>query len=76
MSQLADIKLFRMSSEAVEELTGESVAVEKTLQSLLENNLESFLGIRFLASEYPTGKTHGGRIDTLGLDAENCPAII
>jgi hypothetical protein len=25
-------------------------------------------GQRFVASEYTTGKTHGGRIDTLGLD--------
>jgi predicted transport protein len=29
-----------------------------------------------LATEYSTGKTHGGRIDTLGLDENNCPVII
>jgi hypothetical protein len=29
-----------------------------------------------LATEYVTGKTHGGRIDTLGLDDNNCPVII
>jgi len=32
--------------------------------------------VRFLASEYVTGKAHGGRIDTLGLDDNNCPVII
>ena len=34
------------------------------------------LGIRFLATEYSTGKTHAGRIDTLGLDENNCPVIL
>src|SRR3954453_878188 len=50
--------------------------IEKSLQSLMEEHLEAFLGVRFLASEYRTGKTHGGRIDTLGLDDNNCPVII
>lgn len=31
--------------------------------------------MRFLASEYSTGKTHKGRIDTLGID-ENCSPVI
>ncbi|MEL7665567.1 DUF5655 domain-containing protein [Methanosarcina mazei] len=34
------------------------------------------LGIKFLASEYSTGKTHRGRIDTLGIDENNSPVII
>jgi predicted transport protein len=38
--------------------------------------LEAFLGVRFLASEYMTGKVHGGRIDTLGIDENGCPVII
>jgi predicted transport protein len=42
----------------------------------MEKNLETFLGVRFLASEYSTGKTHGGRIDTLGIDENGCPVII
>jgi predicted transport protein len=32
--------------------------------------------VRFLATEYSTGKTHGGRIDTLGIDENGCPVII
>ena len=65
-----------MQADAVRELPAESIAIEKSLQSLLEKNLEAFLGVRFLASEYATGKRHGGRIDTLGLDDNNCPVII
>jgi predicted transport protein len=72
---MSDIKLFRVGA-AVEELTGSSVAVEKSLQTLLEKHLEAFLGVRFLGSEYATGKTHGGRIDTLGIDENNTPVII
>jgi len=73
---VSDIKLFRINSSAVTELASSSVAVEKSLQSLMEKHLDSFLGVRFLASEYSTGKTHGGRIDSLGLDENNSPVII
>jgi predicted transport protein len=43
---------------------------------LFEENLESLLGVRFLATEYSTGSTHGGRIDTLGIDEDQSPVII
>jgi predicted transport protein len=73
---LADIRLFQLQFDAVRELRAESVDIEKSLQSLMEQHLDSFLGVRFLATEYVTGKAHGGRIDTLGLDDNNCPVII
>jgi predicted transport protein len=73
---MSEIKLFQINNNAVSELQGESVAIEKSLQNLIEQNLEAFLGIRFVASEYSTGKTHGGRIDTLGIDENGCPVII
>ncbi len=73
---MADIKLFKMENNSVKELQGRTVAIEKSLQILLENHLEEFLGVRYLATEYLTGKTHGGRIDTLGLDDNNSPVII
>lgn len=38
--------------------------------------MEAFLGVRFLTSEYSTGKRHTGRIDTLGIDENNSPVII
>ena len=73
---MSDIKLFRLASEGVCELKGQSLALEKSLQTLMEKNLETLLGVRFLASEYSTGIKHKGRIDTLGVDENGCPVII
>ncbi len=73
---MSDIKLFRLSSGKATELQGDASDLEKPLQTLIEANLEPLLGIRFLATEYSTGKTHGGRIDSLGLDENNCPVIL
>lgn len=73
---MSDIKLFTLSDNKVTELSGKSAALEKDLQLLIERNMEVFLGVRFLATEYTTGKTHKGRIDSLGLDENNCPVII
>jgi predicted transport protein len=73
---MGDIKLFKLNEGSVEELIGQSVALEKSLQSIIEQHLENFLGIRFLASEHSTGKQQSGRIDTLGIDENNCPVII
>jgi len=50
--------------------------LEKPLQALIEKNLQELLGIRFLKTEHSTGKTHAGRIDTLGIDENNSPVII
>lgn len=73
---MGDIKLFRLNREIVDELEGKSVAVEKSLQHIIERHLDAFLGVRFLASEHSTGKRHAGRIDTLGIDENNSPVII
>jgi hypothetical protein len=73
---LSDIKLFRVDYGRVHELAGSALVIEKTLQSLIERNLEPMLGIRFVASEHSTGKAHGGRIDTLGLDENGSPVIL
>jgi predicted transport protein len=73
---MGDIKLFHTKNDRVREIEGKSAVVEKSLQRQLERNLEEFLGIKFLATEYVTGKVHGGRIDTLGIDENGCPVII
>ena len=73
---MSDIKLFRLQSDRAVELQGNASDLEKPLQTLIETNLDTLLGIRFLATEYSTGKTHAGRIDTLGLDENNCPVIL
>jgi predicted transport protein len=73
---MSDIKLFRIAGNAVSQLDGQSVQLEKSLQNLMEQNLDALLGVSFLKTEHPTGKTHGGRIDTLGIDENGCPVII
>lgn len=73
---MSDIKLFKIQNSEVIELESKSVAVEKSLQVIIERHLDNFLGVKFLATEYSTGKAHGGRIDTLGIDENGCPVII
>lgn len=73
---MSDIKLFKLNNGKADELQGNASDLEKPLQTLIENNLESLLGIRFLATEYSTGKTHAGRIDSLGIDENSSPVII
>ncbi|WP_137936505.1 DUF5655 domain-containing protein [Chitinivorax sp. B] len=73
---MSDLRLFQLKTNQATELPGTASDLEKPLQTLIERNLETLLGIRFVASEYTTGKTHGGRIDTLGLDENHCPVII
>lgn len=73
---MSDLKLFRIAPQGATELQGSAVALEKSLQTLIERNLEPLLGVRFLASEHVTGPRHGGRIDTLGIDENGCPVII
>nr|WP_138357636.1 DUF5655 domain-containing protein [Streptomyces sp. SID13588] len=69
--------LFRQDADGRDvELRGSTVALEVELHRRVEAGLESMLGIRFLASEYPTGPWHRGRIDTLGLDENNTPVVI
>lgn len=73
---MSDIKIFSLKNDTVTELEGRSAEIEKSLQTMIESHLETFLGVRFLASEYSTGKAHSGRIDTLGIDENGCPVII
>lgn len=72
---MPDLKLFRIAAGVASELHGASVALERSLQRVIETNMETFFGVRFLASEYSTGVKHGGRIDSLGIDENNSPVI-
>lgn len=69
---MADIKLFKIDN-GVEELPATLVSLEKELQTLIEKNMPTFFGVTFLKSEYTT--SNGGRIDSLGIDENNCPVI-
>ncbi|MGW5940398.1 DUF5655 domain-containing protein [Streptomyces celluloflavus] len=74
---MAELMLFRRDEDGRDiELPGSTVALEVELQRRVEAGLEQMLGIRFLASEYPTGPWHRGRIDTLGLDENGSPVVI
>ncbi|MFK0044837.1 hypothetical protein ACIQU4_12135 [Streptomyces sp. NPDC090741] len=72
---VSDLRAFRVHDGTATEMQGSAVALERELQALIEANMETMLGIRFLASEYPTGR-HQGRIDSLGLDKNGTPVII
>jgi predicted transport protein len=72
---MSDLKLFRTTNGVATELPGSSMALEKQLQTLIENNMPILFGARFLASEFSTGAKHKGRIDSLGLDENGSPVI-
>ena len=73
---MSEIKLFKLNGKSAAEVAGQAVALEKSLQTLIELNLETFLGVRLITSEHRTGKSHGGRTDTLGIDENHFPVII
>ena len=73
---MSDIKLFALGADGARELSGSAAKLEKTLQTQIEQNMEVLLGVRFLKTEHDTGSTHKGRIDSLGLDENNCPVIV
>lgn len=68
---MSDINLFEIKN-GVKELSQSAVVLEKEIQNLIENNMETFFGIRFLQSEY---SITNGRMDSLGIDENNCPVI-
>ncbi|MEY8762513.1 MULTISPECIES: DUF5655 domain-containing protein [Clostridium] len=69
---MSDIKLFKIDDK-VEELPAKWATLERELQTLIEKNMSVFFGVNFLKSEYTT--SNGGRIDSLGIDENNCPVI-
>jgi predicted transport protein len=73
---MSDIKLFRVQGSKANNLQGSAFKLEKHLQDNIEQHMDVLLQMRFIASEHPTGKNHGGRIDSLALDENGCPVII
>ena len=68
---MAELKLFEIKDQ-IKERTSSEVTLEKNLQSLIENNMELFFGVRFLKSEYTITN---GRMDSIGIDENNSPVI-
>ncbi|MEV0641648.1 DUF5655 domain-containing protein [Streptomyces sp. NPDC050619] len=72
---MPDLKLYNTQG-GVTEVMPRLADAEADVQSLVEANMEALLGVRFLATEYSTGRVHGGRIDSLGLDENGAPVIV
>lgn len=68
---MTDIKLFSLNG-GVQECQSSKVVLEKELQTLIEQNMETFFGVRFLKSEYVVTN---GRMDSIGIDENNSPVI-
>lgn len=66
--------IFKINNGKLQKLKALQLDKERTLQSLIEENLIEVLDLRFLATEYAT--TFGGRIDTLAVDNAGAPVII
>ncbi|MDO0916741.1 DUF5655 domain-containing protein [Streptomyces sp. DT2A-34] len=73
---MSGLKLFHTTKDRVTEGMPRLAEEEADVQDLIEAHMETMLGVRFLASEYSTGPVHGGRIDSLGIDENNAPAIV
>jgi predicted transport protein len=68
--------IFQISGNKAIAIAQTNFKTEKELQLLVERNLEPIFNCRLVATEFPTGAQHAGRIDTLGLSEDNNPVII
>lgn len=59
---MSDIKLFSIKQNSAVELASQTAQLEKKLQQLVERDMEVFLGIRFVATEYSTGRRIRGEL--------------
>ncbi len=73
---MAFFRLLSGKAEQIKALSHPPGGTEKSVQSLVERNLDSIFGVRFVATEFSTGAKHRGRIDTLGLDQDGSPVIL
>lgn len=71
---MSELRLFSINGGKAKESHAATYKLEREVQNLFEANLEVLLGVRFVASEFPTGQ--GGRIDTLGIDENGFPVVI
>ena len=70
------MSLFSISKTSLVTVDQTNFDSEKHLQTLIEKNLQTVFGCRFVASEFSTGAQHAGRIDTLALSEDDNPVII
>ncbi len=68
--------LFEISNQRLAAMEQTNFSAEKALQDLIEKNLQIVFNCRLVASEFPTGAQHAGRIDTLALSEDDNPVIV
>ena len=68
--------IFEIKDKKVNRVKPTEFKLEKDLQNLIEQNLETFFNCKFVATEFSTGNVHSGRIDTLAISEDNNPVII
>ena len=70
---MSEINIFELSQNNIaRELESTSVYIEKQLQLIVEKNMETLFGVKFVASEY---RIENGRMDSIGIDENYCPVI-
>jgi hypothetical protein len=75
-SVVTDLRLFQLSPTGAEVLSIRTKAFERSFQTIIDRHIGTIPGPRLLASDIATGRSHGGSIDTLGLDENGCPVIV
>lgn len=72
---MSDLKLYQVANGSAVELEPSASKLERDLQLIIEENMETFFGVRLLQSEFSTGPVHGGRMDSIGIDESGTPVI-
>lgn len=67
------MSIFKINEKNLQEIREISIDLEKDLQKIVENNLLSVFGLKFISSEF---SLRGFRIDTLGFDEETNSFVI
>lgn len=65
--------LYRLNKGALSEIKSVTFKLERDIQSLVEENLETLFGIKFVKSEF---QLNGLRIDSLGFDQQSKSFVI
>lgn len=67
------MKLFDLNTQKIKEVGQVPFKLEKDIQKLVETNIETFFGLRFIVSEFPVDKY---RIDTMCYNEETNSFVI
>ena len=74
---MGDLKIFKIQDDSALEFSESTTyQFERELQAVVENNMNKLFGVTFLAHKYSIdGDIGKGRMDSLGIDENNCPVI-